>query len=111
MEVLCSTSIGKLLGNPKMARRKLGRSAELAMKLVNRLRASETLEIFLKLPPTLNGRCHRLTGGLEGVFSVDLVHPYRLLFQPDPPAERTEDGYAYHSVKSVRIFSLKEDTH
>ena len=111
MDVICTKSVAKLLGNPETAKRKLGRSARPAMKLVDRLRASENLEVFLKLGPTLNGRCHRLTGDLDGTFSVDLVHPYRLLFVPDPPADKTEDGYDYQSVTSVRITSLKEDTH
>ena len=111
MDVICAKSVARLLGNPRAAERKLGRSTRLVMKLVDRLRASENLEVFLKLGPTLNGRCHRLKGDLDGTFSVDLVHPYRMLFVPEPPADRTEDGYDYQSVTSVRITSLKEDTH
>ena len=52
------------------------------------LAAAETLEIVRVLP----GRCHELHGDLDGVLSLDLDHPYRLLFEPTEPPPRLPDG-------------------
>jgi len=46
------------------------------------------LEIVRALP----GRCHELHGNLDGVLSLDLEHPYRLLFEPTEPPPRLPDG-------------------
>src|SRR5256885_187547 len=72
-------------------RRRYG--AEMAKKLALRLvalRAAKSLGVFW---PPMSGpeRCHELKGELKGVFTVDLRHPYRLLFRPietTPPLDR-----------------------
>lgn len=54
---------------------------ELSIKLKQRLmelQAASTLKDVSHFPPA---RCHELVNQ-DGVFSVDLVHPYRLLFIP-----------------------------
>ena len=91
-------------------RRALG--ANSATKLSQRLfelQAAESLQEISYLPPT---RCHELTGKEAGQFSVDLEHPYRLLFVPsDNPAPRREDGSIDRSkVKAIGIIGIK-DTH
>lgn len=45
------------------------------------------------------GRCHPLTGNLQKIYAMDLVHPYRLEF------EKTAD-----SICTVRIITI-EDYH
>ncbi len=84
--------------------------AEQAKKLGQRLdelRAADCLEDISHLPP----RCHELTGNLKGIFSVDLKHPYRLLFEPTAPVPLKEDGgIDREKIYSVTILQV-EDTH
>jgi proteic killer suppression protein len=76
------------------------------------LRAAESLMDFWppKSPP---GRCHELTKGKRsGQLSVDLDHPYRLIFIPDhDPAPRREDGgLDWSQITVIKILGV-EDTH
>ena len=55
----------------------------MARKLQTRLaelEAAVNLDDISRTPPA---RCHELTGNRAGQLSVDLVHPYRLIFVPD----------------------------
>lgn len=76
------------------------------------LRAAESLMDFWppKSPP---GRCHELTKGQRsGQLSVDLDHPYRLIFTPDhdPVPTRKEGGLDWSQITSIKILGV-EDTH
>lgn len=76
------------------------------------LRAARSLMDFWppKSPP---GRCHELTlGKRAGQLSVDLDHPYRLIFIPDhDQVPRREDGgLDWAGVTSIKILGV-EDTH
>lgn len=75
------------------------------------LRAATTLAFFAP-PMSPPHRCHELTGDLQGVLSVDLDHPYRLLFEPlhDPLPEREEGGLDWKQVTDIKILEIK-DTH
>ena len=57
-------------------------------------------------------RCHELTGNRSGQLSMDLVHPYRLIFAPanDPVPQRPEGGLDWHKITAVTIISV-ENTH
>ncbi|MDE2662354.1 MAG: killer suppression protein [Gemmatimonadota bacterium] len=72
------------------------------------LRAAENLEVMRRLP----GRCHELRGEWAGVLSLDLRHPYRLLFEPadEPVPVKADGGLDWASVTTVRILGI-EDTH
>jgi toxin HigB-1 len=58
------------------------------------------------------GHPHPLTGDLVGQFSVDLIQPTRLLFQPadDPPPAHPYGGIDWQQVSRIRILAI-EDTH
>ena len=76
------------------------------------LRAATSLMDFWppKSPP---GRCHELTEGRRsGQLSVDLDHPYRLVFIPDhdPVPMREDGGLDWSQVTAVKILGV-EDTH
>ena len=75
------------------------------------LRAAPTLATF---HPPYSGpaRCHELKGNLKGVLSVDLDHPYRLLFKPahNPVPQRDEGGIDWDKITAVVILGV-EDTH
>lgn len=83
-----------------------------AKKLKQRLmelKAADVLSDISHLPPA---RCHQLTGKESGIFSVDLEHPYRLLFIPaDDPVPLCEDGgIDTKRVKEIEIVDIR-DTH
>ncbi len=67
--------------------------AALAQRLQQRLAelvAADSLDDISRLPPA---RCHELKGDRAGQLSVDLVHPRRLIFEPDDdPIPRKDDG-------------------
>jgi proteic killer suppression protein len=76
------------------------------------LRAAESLMDFWppKSPP---GRCHELTKGKRyGQLSVDLDHPYRLIFIPDhdPISRREDGGLDWSQITTIKILGV-EDTH
>ena len=61
-------------------RKKYGeRRAAAIMTRLAVLKKASTLD---KVPVTPPDRCHRLTGGRKGQYAVDLVGPYRLVFEP-----------------------------
>ncbi len=54
------------------------------------LRHARTLSM---VPVTKPDRCHQLEGDRAGQYAVDLVHPKRLVFEPNhKPLPRKEDG-------------------
>jgi plasmid maintenance system killer protein len=76
------------------------------------LRAATSLMDFWppKSPP---GRCHELPEGRRsGQLSVDLDHPYRLVFIPDhdPVPMRDDGGLDWSQVSAIKILGV-EDTH
>jgi len=84
---------------------------ECAQKLQHRLddlAAADCLADLNNSP----GRLHELEKDLKGIFSLDLKHPYRLLFVPDhDPRPLRPDGSTDRSeVKRVLILRV-EDTH
>lgn len=85
------------------------RRAQLIELRLMQLRAASTLSEISTLPPL---RCHELKGNLAGQLSVDLDHPYRLLFEPanDPVPYKADGGLDWSKVTAVRILGV-EDTH
>ncbi len=83
-------------------------SAPMAKKLQQRLAeltAAVTLEDISRLPPA---RCHELVGNRQGQLSVDLVHPYRLIFLPDhdPTPEKPEGGLDWAQVTRIVVLEV-----
>ncbi len=87
------------------------RRARLIMRRMQELRAVQTLG-DLWPPYSGPGRCHELTGDRSGQLSLDLDHPYRLIFEPDhdPRPLRAEGGLDWWRMTSVLILGV-EDTH
>jgi plasmid maintenance system killer protein len=87
------------------------RRARLIMRRIQELRAAHSLGDFWP-PYSGPGRCHELAGDRAGQLSLDLDHPYRLIFEPDhnPRPMRPEGGLAWRQVTAVRILGV-EDTH
>ena len=75
------------------------------------LRAACSLYDFWP-PKTGPGRCHELTGIRKGQLSVDLDHPYRLIFVPNhkPIPRKSDGGLDWKQVTAITITGI-EDTH
>lgn len=73
------------------------------------LKAADVLADISHLPPP---RLHELAGQQKGQFSVDVAHPYRLLFIPadDPVPTKPDGGIDLTAVESIEIVGIA-DTH
>ena len=76
---------------------------------MSELKAAVVLADISHLPPP---RCHELIDNRAGQLSVDLRHPYRLIFIPaDDPIPILEDGgLDKNAVTSIEIIEIV-DTH
>jgi len=86
--------------------------AALTKKLQQRLmelKAADNLEDVSRLPPA---RCHELVGDRKGQLSVDVAHPYRLIFVPDhdPVLRKPDGGLDWTQVTKVLVLEVC-DTH
>ena len=91
-----------------LVRRHGKRRADLIDRRMVQLRAVAVLADLRNLP----GRCHELKGDRAGQLSMDLDHPYRLIFKPtdNPPPIRPDGGIDWTKVSAVTILGV-EDTH
>ena len=95
--------------NERLLRRKHGNDrAKRIRRRLDDLQAAATLEDMRNLP----GRCHELRGTRSGELSLDLDHPYRLVFEPsDNPVPRKPDGgLDWPAIRNIRIIGVI-DTH
>jgi proteic killer suppression protein len=88
---------------------------EMAKKIRLRMGALVAAESLADFWPPSSGpeRCHELKGNLAGTFSIDLKHPYRLLFKSadtSKEAATADEKQRWQSINSVQIVSI-EDTH
>lgn len=81
----------KVFNSQKELERKYGpRMTRVIQNRMTVLRRAQTLNM---VPTEKPERCHPLKGDRRGQFAVDLVHPQRLVFEPNhDPVPRTEDG-------------------
>lgn len=81
--------------------------ARVIMRRMSVLRAAASLEEVPRFPPE---RHHELTGDMQGMFAVDLKHPYRLLFVPShDPVPRTDDNSIdLRNVTAIKILEIKD---
>jgi proteic killer suppression protein len=109
-----STKLKKALATAKGHQKQGPQRAKLLRLRLDLLQNAETLA-DLAPPNSPPARCHELNQGQRGKqrqLSVDLDHPYRLIFVPDhDPVPTLEDGgLDWSRVTAVKILSV-EDTH
>ena len=96
----------KLCSESREAHRHLGtkRARRLQQRMME-LKAAISLDDISRLPPV---RCHELTGNRKGQLSVDLEHPYRLLFIPanNPLLETKNGGLNWTKVTEIEIIEI-----
>ncbi|MDD4729285.1 MAG: type II toxin-antitoxin system RelE/ParE family toxin [Dysgonamonadaceae bacterium] len=92
-----SNSLERVCTNYSMAQRKYGeRMARLIHQRVDELQSADSIEMLVQYSI---GRCHPLEGNRKGEYAMDLVHPYRLVFEQN----KTD-------IQEVRIIKI-EDYH
>lgn len=57
-------------------------TAQLLHLRIDQITAADSIDMLLPNPLVLNGigRCHPLKGDMDGMYAMDLKHPYRLVF-------------------------------
>ena len=106
MEITFRTSkLARTFNSARLLQRAYGsRMAKVIMSRLAILMAAETLE---QVPTTPPDRRHQLRGDRHEQYAVDLVHPYRLIFEPDhDPIPRKADGGI--DLKKVNVITIIE---
>lgn len=108
MQVSINKKLADILDNERACQATHGtKMTKIIFRRLNELSAAPTLETMRHI-----GRFHGLKGDLEGCFSLDLVHPQRLILKPDHEEKNYLDGKTIilNKVTSVEIISI-EDYH
>ena len=81
------------------------RTARAVMRRLAVLKNARTLALVPTRPPE---RLHLLTGNRSGQYTVDLVHPYRLIFKPnhDPVPLKEDGGIDKDGVTKITILEV-----
>jgi proteic killer suppression protein len=101
-----SRKMAKLCNSTKEMRGKLGnRNAEALQLRLTQLKSVDTLEDLRKVP---GARCHELKDDRKGQLAVGLVHPRRLIFQPDhdPLPAKPDGGLDWQQVTRVIVMEI-----
>ena len=110
MIIYITSKLRKVCNEKKKAVRDLGQ--EMADLLHLRLEQLRGFNYLAEVPHTRPLRRHMLGGNRKGQFSVDLVHPFRLIFIPanDPIPLKTDGGYDLTRITEIEIIEIG-DTH
>jgi proteic killer suppression protein len=103
-----SRKMEKLCNSEKEMRAKLGDRAMKALQLrLAQIKAADTLDDLGKVP---GARCHELTADRKGQLAVDLVHPRRLILEPDhnPLPAKPDGGLDRQKVTRVVVLEIAD---
>lgn len=80
----------------------------MTLKLQQRLMELNAAPCLADVSRVPSVRCHPLTGDRKGQLSVDLKHPYRLLFIPanDPVPKKVDGGLDWSRVTEIEIIEI-----
>src|SRR5690348_6421461 len=101
--------LGETCNDSKRAGRELGaEQAKRSRRRLADLASAANREVMRTLP----GRTHELSGDRKGEISIDLKHPYRLLFIPNhtPAPTKADGGLDWSNVTAIEIIDWL-DTH
>ncbi|MDA3938283.1 MAG: type II toxin-antitoxin system RelE/ParE family toxin [Spirochaetia bacterium] len=104
-----SKKLEKIFNSEQLLKKEFG---EQAAKIRIRLAVLKAAPCLAMVSTSKPERRHELSGGKKGTFSVDLKHPFRLIFEPaDIPVPRKKDGgIDLEKVISITILKV-EDYH
>ena len=103
-----SRKMQKLCNSEKEMQAKLGDRAMKVLQLrLAQIMAVPTLEDLRKVPGT---RCHELIADRKGHLAIDLVHPRRLILEPDhdPLPKKLDGGLDWQKVTRVVVLAIKD---
>ena len=76
----------------------------MARKIAMRMAVLSNAATLSLVPTTPPDRCHQLAADRDEQFAVDLLHPKRLVFEPDhDPMPRREDG----GIDTAKVTKIK----
>ncbi|NJO51352.1 MAG: killer suppression protein [Leptolyngbyaceae cyanobacterium RM2_2_4] len=104
-----SSKFASECNNQRLLEKRHGKDrAKRIKRRLDDLRAADVLDDMRSVP----GRCHELLHDRAGQLSLDLDHPYRLIFEPadEPIPTKLDGGLDWTKVTAVRILGV-EDTH
>ncbi|MDJ0597443.1 MAG: killer suppression protein [Crocosphaera sp.] len=104
-----NAKLEKQCNNQQLLIKKQGKDrAKRIRRRLDDLHAASTLEDMRNLP----GRCHELTHNRSCQLSLDLDHPYRLIFEPanNPVPKKPDGGLDWTQVTAIKIIGV-ENTH
>jgi plasmid maintenance system killer protein len=107
--VFKNKKIDKLCNNQKLLVKEFG--ADRAKRIRRRLDDLRAVAVLEDMRNFL-GRCHELLYARSDQLSLDLDHPYRLIFEPsyDLLPKKPDGGLDWTKISSVTIVGV-EDTH
>lgn len=82
--------------------------ARMAKVIMMRLAVLKSARNLALVPITRPDRRHQLSGDRNEQFAVDLVHPYRLVFEPnhEPIPRKDDGGIDTEQVTAIMILEL-----
>lgn len=82
--------------------------ARMAKAIMNRLAVLKAARTLALVPTTPPDRRHQLRGDRDEQFAVDLVHPHRLVFEPnhDPLPRKDDGGIDVEQVTAITIIEV-----
>ena len=107
MEVTFRTrKLQKTLNSKDSLTREYGN--QMTQRIILRLAVLKSATSLAKVPTTPPDRCHMLTGDRSEQFAVDLIHPQRLIFEPnhDPIPRKEDGGIDLDEVKAVTVIGI-----
>ena len=105
-----SNALQKTLNSEERLRKKYG--ADNAGKIMRRMAVLQAAANLGEVSREKPERRHELKGRKKGQFAVDILHPFRIVFEPaHNPVPRKEDGgIDLTSITAIRILDV-EDYH
>ena len=109
MEITFRTrKLQKIFNSCKGIKRNYG--DRMARAIQNRLAVLKNASKLSLVPTSRPERLHQLSGNRKGQFAVDLVHPQRLVLEPnhDPVPENEEGGIDKDQVTAITIIEVTD---
>ena len=111
MEIhFANEKLRKRCSDPRQLEREYGQQARKIMQRLRDLAVAPALSDISRFPPT---RCHPHKGNPPGRFTVDIGHPYRILFRVahDPIPRTSDGGIDIGSVTAIEVIDVHYDPH
>jgi toxin HigB-1 len=81
---------------------------DMAKAVMKRLAVLKSARTLTMVPTTRPERRHQLQGKRSGQYAVDLVHPFRLVFEPnhEPLPRKADGGIDTDQVTAITIIDV-----